>query len=108
MKSAIRYVELKTGYADNGPAFIARVRFSKTGRTIYFHDRVLKRLPKGGISGNHVDEETGEEYWVSGVKADRADRHWAGSGTVSIDEDAREEYESIIRQKTGSSHSQPE
>jgi len=30
----IRYVELKSGYQDNGPASIGWVTFSKTGRTI--------------------------------------------------------------------------
>ena len=29
--------------------------------------------------------ETGESYWVSGVKKDGQDRHWAGSGKVLIE-----------------------
>jgi hypothetical protein len=29
----IKYVELKSGYADNGPAWIGRVKNSKTGNT---------------------------------------------------------------------------
>jgi hypothetical protein len=92
----IRYVELKTGYGDSGPASISWVTFSKTWQTVYYRDRVLRRIPGGGISGNHRDVETGEEYWVSGVKRDGKDRHWAGSGPVEIDEDAREEYDRLM------------
>lgn len=36
MKSEIVYVELKTGYNDNGPSWIGKATYSKTGRTIYF------------------------------------------------------------------------
>ena len=39
---------------------------------------------------------TGDEYWISGVKRNREDRHWAGSGPVEIDDDAREEYETLV------------
>jgi hypothetical protein len=38
------------------------------------------------------DAETGEEYWVSGVKKRGRDRHWAGSGRVSIEASAVAEY----------------
>jgi hypothetical protein len=96
VKREVRYVELKSGHNDDGPAFISWVGFSKTGRTIYWHDRVLRRIRKGGIAGNHADVQSGEEYWVSGVKQDGQDRHWAGSGVVSIDEDVRDEYARIM------------
>ncbi len=33
----LRYIELKSGYSDNGPAWIGYVTPSKTGRTIYFN-----------------------------------------------------------------------
>ena len=91
MKREVRYVELKSGHNHNGPASISWVEFSKTGRTIYWHGRRLRRR-NIGFSANHVDVETGEEYWVSGVKKDGTDRHWAGSGPVSIDEDVQDEY----------------
>ena len=29
------YIELKSGHYNTGPAWIGRVAFSKTGRTIY-------------------------------------------------------------------------
>ena len=88
----LRYIELKTGHADNGPAWIARVKFSKSGRTVYFDGKALKRSNKGGISGNYFDLAMGEEYWVSGVKKTGQDRHWAGSGIIRIEATAVAEY----------------
>jgi hypothetical protein len=88
----LKYIELKSGHADNGPAWVARVKLSKSGRTVYFGDKALKRAGRGGLSGNHIDIESGEEYWVSGVKKDGLDRHWAGSGAVKIEAGAVAEY----------------
>ena len=96
VKSRIMYVELKTGYNDNGPAWIGRVAFSKTGQTIYYRGKSLRRIRGGGISANYRDVETGEQYWVSGVKKNGEDRHWAGAGPVEIDEDVRGEYERLV------------
>ncbi len=90
------YVELKTGYKNNGPAWIGRVSFSKTGRTVYHRGRSLRRIPGGGISANYRDVETGEQFWISGVKKNRQDRHWAGAGPVEVDEDVRAEYERLV------------
>ena len=90
------YIELKSGFQDNGPAWIGMVKFSKTGRTLYFNGRALKRSGGQGIQGNHYDLETREEYWVSGVKKDGADRHWAGSGKIKIDARVVEEYLGIV------------
>ena len=35
----VMYVELKTGFNDNGPATISWVEFSKTGRSVYYRGR---------------------------------------------------------------------
>ncbi len=67
----IMYVELKDG-GDSGPAWIGRVRFSKTGRTLSYRGHTLQRA-RCIAGGNHVDQATGEEYWVSGVKKDGTD-----------------------------------
>jgi hypothetical protein len=88
----LKYIELKTGYADNGPAWIARVGLSKSGRSVYFNGRTLQRGPGSDSRGNHHDAETGEGYWISGVKRDGKDRHWAGAGIVQIEAEAVEEY----------------
>jgi hypothetical protein len=100
MRREIRYVELKTGFHDDGPASISWVTFSKTGRTIYYRGRALQRIIRGGIGSNHRDTETGDEYWISGVKKDGQDRHCAGKGRVDVDEDAREEYERVTGRST--------
>jgi hypothetical protein len=86
----LKYIELKTGHSDNGPAWVARVRASKSGRTIYFNGKALKRahLP----SANHYDIANQEAYWVSGIKKDGLDRHWAGSGKVAIEAGVVKEY----------------
>ena len=90
----VMYVELKSGHGDSGPAWIGRVRFSKTGRSIYYRGLTLAR--KQGMSGNHVDVATGDEYWVSGVKADGTDRHWAGGGPVHVDQDSLDQYLEMV------------
>jgi hypothetical protein len=95
----LKYIELKSGYNDNGPAWIVRVKLSKSGRTVYFNGRALKRSTKV-ISGNHYDLRTGEEYWVSGVKKRGTDRHWAGSGPVLIEATAVPEYLRLVGEPT--------
>ena len=90
----IKYIELKTGYADNGPAWIGNVKESKTGKTIYFNNHAFQKCQ--GIQGNYYDIETGEEQWISGVKRNGQDRHWAGSGKVIIDRKCIDEYLSIV------------
>lgn len=97
MQSRIMYIELKSGYGDDGPAWIGKVAFSKSGRTIYFNNNAFKRSQ--GISGNHYDILTGEEYWISGVKKNGEDRHWAGNGKVMIDRKIVDEYLDITDQK---------
>lgn len=94
-KSRIMFVEQKEG---DCLAWIGRVTFSKTGRSIYYRGKTLQRAKGGGIAGNCFDVETGEEYWVSGPKKNRQDRHWAdGGGPVYIDNDVREEYFELIK-----------
>jgi hypothetical protein len=99
-KTRIMYIELKSGFGDSGPARIGRVTFSKSGRTIYYQGKAFQSLKGSGISGNYFDVDTGEEYWISGPKKDRGDRHWAGSGAVEIDDDVREEYFQKILNKS--------
>ena len=89
----LRYIELKTGFNDNGPAWIARVSLSRSKTTVYFNGKALQR--GNGTSGNYFDIETREEYWVSGVKKNGEDRHWAGSGPILVEAEALEEYLAI-------------
>lgn len=92
----LRYIELKSGHNGNGPAWIARVKVSRSGRTVYFNGKALKRASGGGIAGNHYDIENGQEYWISGIKKNGLDRHWAGSGLVAIEAAAVLEYLRLI------------
>lgn len=93
----IKYIELKSGHHDDGPAWIGRVKRSKSGRTFFFNDRAFQKYI--GISGNHFDVESGEEYWISGIKKDGHDRHWAGKGKLTIDRKVIPEYLSITGEK---------
>lgn len=97
LKSDIMYIELKTGYHDNGPAWIGKVKYSKTKQTIYFNNKAFKKGCSG--YGNYTDIETGESYWISGVKKDGHDRHWAGSGKIMIDNIVVDEYLELTGQK---------
>ena len=38
MAHDLMYIELKTGYSDDGPAWIGYVKASKSGKTLYFND----------------------------------------------------------------------
>jgi len=90
MKTEIRYIELKTGYSDDGPAWICKVKLSKSGQTIYFNDKAFRK----GLStfGNYYDVETKEDYWISRVKKDDTDRHWAGHGKIFLGKNIVQEY----------------
>jgi hypothetical protein len=99
----LRYLELKSGHSDNGPAWIGYVTPSKTGRTLYFDGRGLMKLKgqrRGDSGGNYVDMETGESFWVSGVKKNGQDRHWAGSGKVLVEAAALTDYLNEIGAKS--------
>lgn len=99
----LKYIELKSGHSDNGPAWIGYVTSSKTGRTLYFNGRGLMKLKgqrRGESGGNYVDMETGESFWISGVKKNGEDRHWAGSGKVQVEAAAVSDYLKAIGAKT--------
>ena len=121
MKSRIMYIEQKTGGCE---AWIGRVTFSKSGKTLYYKDKAFGRIRKGGIYGNYsgVDKETYltncnkeieditewyrnwhptgylGEFWISGPKKNGQDRLYQ-QPTIHIDEDVREEYWLKIRNK---------
>lgn len=61
------YIENKS-FGHYGPAWIGFVEFSKSGQPLYFNDKALKKLKRPEYVANYFDIETGEEYWVSGVK----------------------------------------
>ena len=81
MINNLMYIELKTGYSDDGPAWIGYVRTSKSKKTVYFNDRAFQK--KIGNYSNYIDIENGDE-------------HWAGHGKIKIDRRAVTEYLSLI------------
>jgi hypothetical protein len=89
------YVENKFGGLD-GAGRIGWVELSRTGQTFHYNGRHLLKT-KSGYKYNCIDEETGERFWVSGPHKDGADKLYGG--LVRIDEDARVEYWTNIRQK---------
>tara|TARA_B100000949_G_C14125975_1_gene384577 strand:- start:328 stop:645 length:318 start_codon:yes stop_codon:yes gene_type:complete len=70
--------------------------FSKSGRTVYFNGKALKNSNAQGIAGNYYDIENGDEYWISGIKKNGTDRHWAGGGKIMIDRNVVDLYLSLV------------
>lgn len=94
MINDLMYIELKTGYSDDGPAWIGYVKTSKSKKSIYFNDHAFQK--NIGTYSNYIDIENGDEYWISGLKRAESNRHWAGHGKVMIDRRAIREYLSLI------------
>lgn len=84
----LRYIERCGGAAHDGPAWIAFTASSRSGRTVYFDGRALQRAAGGRGAGNHFDVETGEPYWVTGVKKRGTNRHPHGSGLILVEASA--------------------
>lgn len=96
MRTEIKYLELKSGFSDNGPAWIGLVSFSKSGKTIYFNGKAFQSLDGMGMSGNYFDLESGEEYWISGIKKDMSDRHKSGEGKIFVEKQTLDNYLQIV------------
>jgi hypothetical protein len=91
----IMYIEQKSGQL-NGPGRIGWVELSKSKRSyIYEGKRYLKT--KSGFKHNCIEEDTGIEYWISGAKKRGGDGLYGH--IFDIDEDARVEYWTNIREK---------
>jgi len=97
--SKIMYVECKTD-GLKGEGRIARLHYSKTGKTIYYGDRVLVSTKSYPLKANYYDKESLEDFWVSGPKKDGTDSLFPL--VIEIDEDVREEYWVNIRNQEDS------
>ncbi|HVF68874.1 MAG TPA: hypothetical protein VM914_14485 [Pyrinomonadaceae bacterium] len=95
-RTRIMYIERKGGGVV-GPARIGRVTFSKTGSSLTYGGRHFHSLNGAGFKSNYADDETREQYWISGCHKDGADALY--STTVEVDEDVRDEYWTEIRNK---------
>lgn len=103
MPGRVMYIESKSGGFE-GEAWIGRVTFSKTGRTLYYRGKKFQSLKGLGFKSNYFDVETGEHYWISGPKKRGGDRLYGGADPIPIDEDARVEYWKKIREQPGNVH----
>lgn len=94
------YIEYKTDQGDRGKAWIGEIEFSKSGKTLYFNGLALKKMK--GITyayseySNYYDLENREGYWISGIKKNGQDRHWAGGGKIMIDKKIVDEYLKMV------------
>lgn len=95
MKARLMYVELKTGHSDDGPAWIGKAFLSKTGKSVYFNGLCFSKHSRG--AGNHYEVLSGDYYWISGIKKNGTNRHWAGTGKIKIDKSVVEEYMEITQ-----------
>ncbi len=60
LKDRIMYIERKVGLT--GEARIGRVKFSKTGKTMYYRGMELRRLERCGFKSNYSDVKSGDQY----------------------------------------------
>ena len=90
----LMYVESKSGTLDGADARIGWVTFSKTGKSIYYRGRSLLRA--NCSAGNYIEVDSGEEFWVSGVKQRGSNIHPAERRIkVVVDDDALTEYQVV-------------
>lgn len=100
MRSRIMYIEDKSG-GLTGPCRIGRVRFSKTGLTIYYAGRTFQRLGGAGFKANYFDLESRAEFWISGPRRDGADGLYGRiTQPADVDPDVFEAYWRDIRGMT--------
>jgi hypothetical protein len=96
-KTRLMYIEDKSSGLV-GEARIGRVAFSKRGRTIRYNGAEFQSLQGSGFKANYFCVETGARYWISGPRRDGSDGLY-GYRPTPIDEDARDEYWTSIRER---------
>ncbi len=104
----IMYIENKSAQPPGqhgvmGPARIGRVMFSKTGKSLYYKGKTFQSLKGSGFKANYFDVDSGDQYWISGPKKNGADGLY-GPRPTSIDDDAREEYWTVVRKQPNKKH----
>ena len=82
MINNLMYIELKMGYSDDDLAWIGYVKTSKSKKTIYFNDHAFQK--NIGNYANYIDIENGDKYWISGLKKEESNRHWAVLPQLSV------------------------
>jgi hypothetical protein len=103
MASEIVYIAQVDATGRTFWARIARVGWSKTGRTAYYGERALR----GEGQPWYRDVQTGEQFHIQHVRDDGLDRsegHKRGGFPIEIDDDVREEYWTRIRRQPHRGH----
>lgn len=88
------YVEIKNN-GLKGEGRISRVSLSKTGKTLYYRNRILVPTKGSPLKSNYYDQDTLEDFWISSAKKDGTDSLFPS--IVYVDDDVREEYWTTIR-----------
>jgi hypothetical protein len=96
----IMYIESK-GEGLNGSGRIGWVEMSRTARSYTYDGKRFLKV-RDGFKHNCIEEITGEPYWISGPKKRGGDKLYGG--VVEIDDDARSEYWTVIRNRPGSAY----
>lgn len=95
MAERVMFIQVKTGHnTDKGPAWISRVRYSKSWQTAYWHGLTLRHAT-GMFDANFYDTQSGDEYWLSGPHRDRGDTRYS-TIRPTVDDDVREIYEAFL------------
>ena len=76
---------------------IGRVYFSQTGKTLYYGGMSLQSRKGRGSDSNYADTNFGLKYWISRCRRDGRDS--LIRGVIEIDDDVREEYWTVVRQR---------
>ena len=69
MQYRIIYIELKT----DGLRGVGRIGLSKTGQTLYYGERTLKKAKGVPLKANYYDADSLEDFWISGPRKDGRD-----------------------------------
>lgn len=89
----LMYIENKDGLIFGEDARIGWVTFTKSGQGLHYRGRLF--LKGQGIGSNFFDAETGEGYWISGVKKRGSNVHYAEVATVIVDDDAKAAFDAL-------------
>ena len=95
-RSRIMYIEDKSEGLE-GEARVGRVYYSKSGKTLYYKGLKFQSLKGNGFKANYFEVESLDHYWISGPRKDQNNRLYGGNQGVEVDEDIKQEYETLLR-----------
>lgn len=75
-----------------------------TGKSIHYDGKTFQTLGGRAFKANYFDVDSGDHYWISGCKKDGSDRLYGERLPINIDEDAKEEYWTQVRNMPTNAH----